>query len=160
MLCALLFSLQNRPFVHEEIVNTSDCTNVGLCLSLLTFLMSHRGIHAHFLFLSLSHFLYICMSLFCLFPSLSVRCSASSTSASSSSEGYVSRNRNMGRPLSPSLRLLMASPDMVWVLSFGHRTSGVVLTSGMLWFYIVQYLGHLYNIIQIGHSQIHTLCSV
>jgi len=43
----------------------------------------------------------------------------------------VARNKKLGRPLSPHLKLLATNPDPVWILSFGHRFSGIVLTAGV-----------------------------
>lgn len=43
-------------------------------------------------------------------------------------EGYVAENKKMGRPLSPSLKLLFANPEPVWMLSIGHRVTGCILT--------------------------------
>ncbi|XP_064407521.1 succinate dehydrogenase cytochrome b560 subunit, mitochondrial-like [Halichondria panicea] len=48
--------------------------------------------------------------------------------ACQNSEGYVSRNKKMGRPLSPSLKLLVDNPEPVWMLSIGHRASALILT--------------------------------
>ena len=40
-------------------------------------------------------------------------------------------NKLKGRPLSPSLRHLAMHPDPVWILSFGHRASGILTTGGI-----------------------------
>ena len=53
----------------------------------------------------MNHILYTSISSFS--PSLPLSTQSSSSSAAAS-EGYVSRNRKMGRPLSPSLRLMIS----------------------------------------------------
>ncbi|KAL5499632.1 hypothetical protein EMCRGX_G011084 [Ephydatia muelleri] len=41
------------------------------------------------------------------------------------------KNKQIGRPLSPSLQHLAQHPDWVWILSFGHRASGIVTTGAI-----------------------------
>jgi succinate dehydrogenase (ubiquinone) cytochrome b560 subunit len=66
-------------------------------------------------------------------------CQSSSTAASSQTD-FFNRNKQLNRPVSPHLSILLKNPQMTSMLSITHRITGVMMSFGMYNKYTLSYL--------------------